>query len=158
MLMRVIVKLLLKFQTLTNIPEELKEKMHKHAYGRMKALYHLPLEFPMIEKYAFIQNFKSFVFVRHPFIRLVSTFRDKIIQHQYKNFRTRVHYKNDAPIEKLFRTFVSMVLNGKFGDDPHTDFYYHECDMCRINYDIIGKVETFKDDMEYIIQFVRAIS
>ena len=51
---------------------------------------------------AFIQEFKSFLFVRHPFVRLVSTFRDKIIKSQYKNFRTKVRYKNDLPEEKCF--------------------------------------------------------
>ena len=103
---------------------------------------------------AFIQEFKSFLFVRHPFVRLVSTFRDKIIKSQYKNFRTKVRYKNDLPEEKMFRSYISMIINGKFGEDPNIDFYWRECDICNIKYDVIGKMETFDSDVKYVMNYV----
>ena len=131
--------------------------MEKQAFGKMKELYRLPTTFSVDEKMAFIQEFKSFLFVRHPFVRLVSTFRDKIIKSQYKNFRTRVHYKNDLPEEKMFRSYIAMIMNGKFGEDPHIDFYWRQCNICNINYNVIGKMETFDTDMKYVMNFVSKI-
>ena len=128
--------------------------MEKQVFGKMRVLYRLPTTFSVDEKMAFIQEFKTFLFVRHPFVRLVSTFRDKIIKSQYKNFRTRVHYTNNLPEEKMFRSYIAMIMNGKFGEDPHIDFYWRQCNICNINYDVIGKMETFDTDMKYVMNFV----
>ena len=71
------IKLKLSFQALTKLPEELKLLWAKHAHRKMKKLYVLPHNLRFSEKLEFIKEFKTFTFVRHPFIRLVSTFRDQ---------------------------------------------------------------------------------
>ena len=86
--------------------------MEKQVFGKMKALYRLPTTFSVDEKMAFIQEFKSFLFVRHPFVRLVSTFRDKIMKRNYMNWTSLVSYKKNTP-ERLgnsFRRFINGIL------------------------------------------------
>ena len=48
--------------------------------------------FTMSEKSTIIDNFTSSAFVRHPFVRLVSGFIDKIVDNDYKNWRKLVMY------------------------------------------------------------------
>ena len=34
--------------------------------------------------------------------------------------------------------------------DPHLEFFWHKCDMCKVHYDVIGKVETSQEDINYV--------
>ena len=56
-----------------------------------------------------------------------------------------------------FDQFVSFVLS--MHDQPelnsHLEFYWRKCDMCNIHFDVIGKVETVHQDMQYIFSKVR---
>ena len=100
------------FQALTKLPEELKLLWTKHAHRKMKKLYVLPHNLRFSEKLEFIKEFKTFTFVRHPFIRLVSTFRDKIMKRNYMNWTSLVSYKKNTP-ERLgnsFRRFITGIL------------------------------------------------
>ena len=45
------------------------------------------------EKIKMINDYNSVTFVRHPFVRLVSTFKDKVIDHPYKHWRFSLGYK-----------------------------------------------------------------
>ena len=60
---------------------------------------------------------------------------------------------------------VDYVTKNKHGDyivknlrgghlDPHLNFYWRKCDMCNMHYDVIGKAETSKEDLEYIFTMV----
>ena len=57
----------------------------------------------------------------------------------------------------MFRSYIAMIMNGKFGEDPHIDFYWRQCNICNIKYDVIGKMETFDTDMKYVMNFVSKI-
>ena len=97
---------------MTKLPEELKILWAHHAHRKMKKLYVLPHSLKFNEKLEFIKEFKTFTFVRHPFIRIVSTFRDKIINRNYLNWTSLVAYKKNAPsrIGNSFRRFVTSIL------------------------------------------------
>ena len=41
--------------------------------------------------------------------------------------------------------------------DPHLNFFWRKCDMCNIEYDVIGKAETSKEDLDYIFAKVRKV-
>ena len=41
--------------------------------------------------------------------------------------------------------------------DPHLNFFWRKCDMCNIEYDVIGKAETSEEDLEFIFSKVRNI-
>ena len=56
-----------------------------------------------------------------------------------------------------FDQFIEFVLDPeRIGTtDAHLVSYWWKCDMCRIPYNVIGKVETSKQDMDYISSKVR---
>ena len=55
-----------------------------------------------------------------------------------------------------FDQFVDYLLfDYKWTDhDYHLEFYWWKCDMCKIHYDVIGKVETSEEDMRHIFHKV----
>ena len=75
------------FQRLTNLPESLEEKWNGKFHEYMRAFYNLPKELTRQEKMLFLNDSLKITFVRHPFVRLVSTYQDKIIDHKYKKWR-----------------------------------------------------------------------
>ena len=76
------------------------------------------------------------------------------------NFNFVFQVKNNLP---NFDQFIEFVLDKKrnlhkrpMGDnaDPHLNFFWRKCDMCNIEYDVIGKAETSKEDLEFIFSKV----
>ncbi|CAH1800118.1 unnamed protein product, partial [Owenia fusiformis] len=101
------------------------------------------------------------IFVRHPESRIVSAYLDKI--YGIGAFRQRIpaYLKSVRPnnTEKSFicgsdvsfDLFLEIVLkdtrNGH--GNRHWMPAYSRCFACSIDYDIIGKMETFNDDLQY---------
>ena len=46
------------------------------------------------EEYKTVNNFISATFVRHPFVRLVSAFKDKVIDHNYHHWKSVVQLED----------------------------------------------------------------
>ena len=106
----------------------------------------------------------SFAFVRHPFERLVSVYRDKFElsteaereQFFFKHYGAEIMANSDLshPTGKMpsFPQFVSYLLN-----TPPPDYNYHwfpywmHCQFCHNKFSVIGMFETIKEDIEYII-------
>ena len=66
--------------------------------------------------------------------------------------------KNDLP---NFDQFIEFVLDMHFQDDNIDDnlkFFWENCDMCMMHYDIIGKAETYKEDLNYIFTKLPKVS
>ena len=40
----------------------------------------------------------------------------------------------------------------KISQDVHVEPFWKRCDMCNLNYNIIGKMETFTKDSNYILE------
>lgn len=118
----------------------------------------------------------SFLFVRDPFERLVSAYRNKLEggKHPYyKGLRTKImkkyrkptamgsngagSYSSGSKSSPSFNEFVNYVI-GQFEErskfDEHWAPIYSFCSPCSINFTIIGKVETFGRDSEFIIREV----
>lgn len=115
-------------------------------------------------------KFFFFSFVRHPFERLVSSYMDKIIRLgdqwyktvapdmtgnrlQNEKYRKVAHqwYQEDHS----FSSYVDLVLNryskGKVLD-MHWKPMYDHCNYCYFKYDFIGRMETFNEDVKYVIK------
>ncbi|XP_053262337.1 carbohydrate sulfotransferase 11 isoform X1 [Podarcis muralis] len=116
-----------------------------------------------------LKNYMKFLFVREPFERLVSAYRNKFTQKYNTSFHKRYGTKivkrqrKNATQEALhkgddvkFEEFVAYLI------DPHTQreepfnehwqTVYSLCHPCHIHYDLIGKYETLEEDSNYILQ------
>ncbi len=84
----------------------------------------------------------SFAFVRHPYVRLVSAFEDKFLKKSlgFESYRQKVR--------KSFSRFIDLVINEKF--NRHWSPFHLICDFCDVDFKVIGKLETFEDDLEAI--------
>ena len=59
----------------------------------------MPKSLTMPEKIAIVNDFTSSAFVRHPFVRVVSAFIDKIVDNDYRNWRELVNYHKQYKIK-----------------------------------------------------------
>ena len=103
-----------------------------------------------------------FSFVRHPFERLVSAYNDRVIQ---KNILFEHGYTTWYNNNHSFPSFVNLVLSEYkksecsifydsdcLGINIHWKPFTSECSYCNIKYDVIGRMETFNEDVKYIFK------
>ena len=109
-------------------------------------------------------GYYSFLITRHPFERLVATFRNKFedpytsfFRNQYgwsilrlsrKNLSTEEYNKG---VEITFQEFVNYILKKKDFDE-HWDLMTKLCSPCSHKYDYIGKMETLTEDSVAILK------
>ncbi|XP_053441481.1 carbohydrate sulfotransferase 11 isoform X2 [Nycticebus coucang] len=116
-----------------------------------------------------LKSYMKFLFVREPFERLVSAYRNKFTQKYNTSFHKRYGTKiikrqrKNATQEALrrgddvkFEEFVAYLI------DPHTQreepfnehwqTVYSLCHPCHIHYDLVGKYETLEEDSNYVLQ------
>ena len=103
-------------------------------------------------KKAFIEFLKdnslfTFSFIRHPFERIVSAYKDKILYTPHKSWDgLDTHISFPDFIELVIKQHTeTMDVNG------HWNLLSKNCEHCSIPYDVIGRMETFDEDVEYII-------
>ncbi|KAJ9598199.1 hypothetical protein L9F63_011119 [Diploptera punctata] len=115
-----------------------------------------------------LKTYTKFLFVRNPFERLLSAYHNKLEQHYQssKYFQSRIgrhivkHYRQNASKESLskgddvtFKEFATYLIAEEQGNfNEHWRPIYNLCHPCSINYDIIGKYETFDQDSEFILK------
>lgn len=107
----------------------------------------------------------SFLFVRDPFERIVSGYRNKLeggknayykwlANRIVKRFRKHPQAAG-KPKGPTFNEFVQYLIEQNANHKPFNEHWapiYNFCTPCSINFTIIGKVETFNRDSEYIIR------
>lgn len=114
-----------------------------------------------------LKTFTKFIFVRHPFERLLSAYRNKLEQHylssryfqaRFGRYIIKRYRKQPSEYALLhgddvtFEEFVAYVTdpeNKAFNE--HWKPIYSLCHPCSIHYDIIGKYETLYQDSDYIL-------
>ncbi|XP_014772812.2 carbohydrate sulfotransferase 11 [Octopus bimaculoides] len=115
-----------------------------------------------------LRNYKKFLFVREPFQRLVSAFRNKILtsKNEYffqrfgriilKRYRNRSMSENSMRKTKVkFSEFVHYLLDAssrKVSLNDHWGHFSPLCHPCSIKYDFIGKYETLERDAHFILR------
>jgi len=114
----------------------------------------------------------TFTFIRHPFHRIVSAYLDKFVSRKEKSFiqpvidweaglfgrlsATLHQSHNDGGQFILhFEKFVKFIIfeiesNSKSYGSLHWWPYTKLCDLCRIRYNFIGKVETWESDIQQL--------
>uniref|UniRef100_A0A3Q2EI07 Carbohydrate sulfotransferase n=1 Tax=Cyprinodon variegatus TaxID=28743 RepID=A0A3Q2EI07_CYPVA len=122
-----------------------------------------------------LMNYTKFLFVRDPFVRLISAFRDKfqpINEPFYKSYgKTMVKlYRNQSHPPKTHKEAVALGLQPTFYNfvqyllDPRTEKYvpfnehwrqmHHLCHPCMLEYDFIGHQETLQEDAEELLKML----
>ncbi|KZS07661.1 putative Carbohydrate sulfotransferase 12 [Daphnia magna] len=128
----------------------------------------------VVEPTAFVKegvgNYTKFIFVRHPFERLVSAYESKfgstVIDDRYQRGVgtniIRKYRQNPTAIslekgdDVTFVEFVNFVIDKwklpKERMDAHWLSVIELCFPCSIEYDFIGKVETLEQDVSFLLQ------
>ncbi len=140
-----------------------------HVAGNLRSLS----EYSTAEINKRLRTYLKFVFVREPFERLVSAYRNKFTRSYntafHKRYGTKIirRHRVDPQAEALekgnnvsFEEFVYYLV------DPHTQreepFNEHWervhslCHPCLIHYDVVGKYETLAQDSHYILKLAGA--
>ena len=53
---------------------------------------------------------------------------------------------------QAFERFVTLLVEKKLGEvDPHIEPFWRACDYCYLDYEVIGKMDTFTNDSNYIM-------
>ncbi|XP_028809722.1 carbohydrate sulfotransferase 11 isoform X2 [Denticeps clupeoides] len=116
-----------------------------------------------------LKSYLKFLFVREPFERLVSAYRNKFTLRYntsfHKRYGTRIvrRYRKNATAEALQTgADVKFCEFAEYLTDPvtqqeaplneHWQTVYSLCHPCHIHYDLVGKYETLEDDSNYLLK------
>lgn len=123
-----------------------------------------------------LKKYTKFLFVRDPFVRLISAYRNKFEQENedfYKRFAVvmlkRFSNYSDPPasvvdafaagIRPTFLNFIQYLLDPNTEKEmpfnEHWRQMYRLCHPCQINYDFVGKLETLDEDAEHLLRILR---
>ena len=116
-----------------------------------------------------LDNYFKFMFVRDPFERLVSAYRELFVKQNRPYHRThgrrivRMYRDNSTNesstvgIDVTFEEFVRYILDPIARRelrvvDRHWRSFHETCHPCYVRYDFIGKFETLQEDAAYVIK------
>ena len=115
------------------------------------------------------QNYYSFLAVRNPFVRLISAYRDRVLDgctDAAKNHIPRMLSEagkeppdydargcvKDFPGFGDFLAYLARNPNQKWRFDAHWTPYYRLCSACLVDFDAIVMLETAKDDEAFVMK------
>ena len=77
-----------------NLPDAILDLWHGKFDYYMRLFHLLPQELTYKEKLLLLNNSLKITFVRHPFVRLVSSYQDKVVEHNHNNWRQKILKKS----------------------------------------------------------------
>ncbi|XP_018539962.1 LOW QUALITY PROTEIN: carbohydrate sulfotransferase 12 [Lates calcarifer] len=123
-----------------------------------------------------LQRYTKFLFVRDPFVRLISAFRNKFGRPNedfYKQFGSVMlrRYGNvsgslpdtaaeafAAGIKPTFQQFITYLLDPETERESifneHWRQVYRLCHPCQVKYDFIGRLETLEADADHLLKLL----
>lgn len=140
-----------------------------HVAGNLRSLS----EYSTAEINKRLRTYLKFVFVREPFERLVSAYRNKFTRSYntafHKRYGTKIirRHRADPQAEALekgndvsFEEFVYYLVDPQTQrEEPfneHWERVHSLCHPCLIHYDVVGKYETLEQDSRYILKLAGA--
>ena len=143
--------------------------VHERSFLRQYGLKYMD-EINYAERNRLISKYNSFIFVRHPFSRLVSGYLNKIAAKTDE--ASKFHKSHGCTIIKKFRknyttkdltycddvTFLEFVEYILYLHGTNREFNRHWkpihklCNPCHVRFDFIGKIETMGRDQEYVLR------
>ncbi|XP_060554369.1 carbohydrate sulfotransferase 8-like [Ruditapes philippinarum] len=129
-------------------------------YGNIKNIRQWSVHNPVSQM--LMANGKSFMFVRNPFSRLWSAYIDKFLLPDFwrtdaravvkKVRRNRPEYEDKCANNVTFHEFLLFInMTHKVGLNEHWDKIHRLCSPCHVQYDVIGRQESFGLDADYIM-------
>lgn len=110
--------------------------------------------YPKYDEYNQAMSSFKFFFVRHPFERLVSCYRDKFeigrkTDYIFRTFNPSIiQSKSERP---TFQEFVQYLIRTPVEEyNDHWLPNWIHCQTCTQDYDMIGYMETLTEDVHYI--------
>ncbi|XP_053272615.1 carbohydrate sulfotransferase 12-like [Pleuronectes platessa] len=133
-----------------------------HGLGNLRLLSN----HTRIERKAKLKHYTKFLFVRDPFVRLISAFRDKFEDskndYYYKPLSQHIQRLYDHtpyPPRITFYNFIQYLLDPQTEQnlpfDPHWRQMHRLCHPCLIQYDFIGHQETLQEDAEQLLNTLK---
>ncbi|KAJ7999617.1 hypothetical protein DPEC_G00196260 [Dallia pectoralis] len=136
-----------------------------HVPGNLRTLS----EYSVAQINRRLRSYLKFVFVREPFERLVSAYRNKFTRSYntafHKRYGTRIirRHRADPSEEALasgddvsFEEFVYYLVDPRTQrEEPfneHWERVHSLCHPCLIRYDVVGKYETLEQDSGYVMR------
>ncbi|XP_056892882.1 carbohydrate sulfotransferase 12-like [Takifugu flavidus] len=123
-----------------------------------------------------LQHYTKFLFVRDPFVRLISAFRNKFGRPNedfYRQFGSEIlqRYGNasgslpetaaeafSAGIKPTFQQFITYLLDPETERErifnEHWRQVYRLCHPCQVKYDFIGRLESLETDAEHLLKLL----
>ncbi|XP_019368509.1 PREDICTED: carbohydrate sulfotransferase 12 [Gavialis gangeticus] len=123
-----------------------------------------------------LKKYTKFLFVRDPFVRLISAFRSKFeleneefyrrfaipmlkLYSNHTSLPTSVSEAFGAGLKVSFSDFIQYLLDPRTEKmapfNEHWRQVYRLCHPCQIDYDFIGKLETLDEDAAHLLQLLK---
>ncbi|KAF6716837.1 Carbohydrate sulfotransferase 11 [Oryzias melastigma] len=136
-----------------------------HVAGKLRSLS----DFSPAEINQRLRSYLKFIFVREPFERLVSAYRNKFTRSYntafHKRYGTKIvqrHRQNPSRDalqqgnDVSFREFVQYLVDPRTQrEEPfneHWERVHSLCHPCLIHYDVVGKYETLEADAQAVLR------
>jgi len=138
--------------------------VHQKEYNGFPGTHNLTLEEQLDIFQGRTDTFR-FVFIRNPYARLASAYFDKLgkniaphIVRRIKTFAGQNRIPLSDPI--TFSEFVTVVSHQSIANvadiDQHFRPQYYEGRFFIVNFDFVGRMETFPDDLNYVLERIGA--
>jgi len=128
-----------------------------------KSLFSWLKDYNVAERKEILRNYYKAMFVREPFERLASAYRDKVNKVWFKRFvisnKTSEELKKEAAVP--FSTFIKSVLASNattfpdrgYIEDQHWRSYEQIC-PCEVDYDFIGHFENLSEEAPQLLKII----
>ena len=122
-------------------------------------------DYSIAERQKILNTYYKAIFVREPFARLASAYREKLSKTWFKRFlipdKTKQELRKEKP--RPFSTFVKRVIetnattqqNAGYIEDQHWRSYEQIC-PCEVDYDFIGHFENLDKEGPRLLKLIGA--
>ncbi|XP_020555801.1 carbohydrate sulfotransferase 12-like [Oryzias latipes] len=149
-----------------------------HQFERFQHLNDFPKRFDvyLFVTQAKLKHYTKFLFVRDPFVRLISAYRDKMLnydQYFYEGYvrlilllykkQTTVTYNHEVArkegLQPSFYNFIQYILDPRTEKkepfEPHWRQMHRLCHPCLIEYDLVGHQESLQEDAQELLKILK---
>lgn len=104
----------------------------------------------------------NIMFTRDPYEKIFSAYTDKIYTTLFDDICRKISGQVSGSYSAMVNTSFSNTLRYAMGQytntpiaiDPHFRRSSYSCDVCNVNYDFIGKMESFNEDVEFFLSAI----